>query len=221
MPAARPAPVGSHAQTGAHSQHHASNQSSGQPSKARKRAKQAAGAGTVLLALFSFVVVLGPLGPLAGPRLSGSAPDPGHLGSAPFPGSEGMAGHMGGGRVLMAVGANSSDVLDKPQQHNLELPVNDSLLVGGQAGVLTAEGAEQSVVADNFSGHGEVGSQGWLGGAVLEGAHVEPLKSVVLRPSNKKAEGQALQGLKVATHCLALTANLAVVLSVGVTVWEQ
>lgn len=208
MPAARPAPAGSHAQIGAHSQHYASNQSSGQPSKARKRAKQAAGAGTVLLALFSFVVVLGPLGPLAGPRLSGSAPDLGHLGSAPFPGSEGVAGRMGSGRVLMAVGSNSSDVLDKPQQHNpaqqknLELPVNNSLLVG-QAGVLTAEGNDQSMVADNFSGHGEVVSQGWLGGAVVEGAPVEPLKSVVLRPSNKKAEGQALQGLKV--HSLPST----------------
>lgn len=99
----------------------------------------------------------------------------------------------------MAVGSNSSDVLGKPQQHNqtaLELPVNDSLLVG-QVGVLTAEGDDQSVVADNFSGHGEVVSQGWLRGAVLEGAPVEPIKSVVLRPSNKKAEGQALQGLKV------------------------
>lgn len=196
MPAARPAPAGSHAQLGASGQHHASNQSSSQPSKAHKRAKQAAGAGTVLLALFSFVVVLGPLGPLAGPRLSGSAPDLGHLGSAPFPGSEGMAGHMGGGRVLMAVGSNSSDVLEQPRQHNPELPVNNSLLVG-QVSDLTVEGGEQSVVADNFSGHGEVVSQGWLGGAVLERAPEEPLKSVVLRPSNKKAEGQALQGLKV------------------------
>ena len=199
MPAARPAPASS-AQFGTSKQHHATNQSASQASKARKRAKQAAGAGTLLLALFSFVVFLGPLGPLSGPRLSVSAPDLGHLGSAPFlPGSESMAGHTGSGRILMAVGSNTSDVLDSSLQHNqtaLELPVNNSLLLR-KAIALTTDGSDESFVADNFSDHGKVVSQGWLGGRVLEAGHVEPFKSVVLRPSNKNAEVQALQGLKV------------------------
>lgn len=199
MPAARPAPAGS-AQFGASSQHRANSQSAGQPSKARKRAKQAAGAGTIMLALFSFVVFMGPFGPLAGPRLSGPAPALGHSGSAPLlPGSESLAGHMGSGRVLMAVGSNSSDVLDDSLQHNqttLELPVDNSLLLRREI-VSTSEGSDESVVSDNFSDQGKLVSQGWLGGRELEASHVEPLKSVVLRPSNKNAEVQALQGLKV------------------------
>ena len=110
-----------------------------------------------------------------------------------------MAGHMGSGRVLMAVGSNSSDMLDSSLQHNqtaLELPVNNSLLVG-KAIASTTEGSDVSFVADNFSDQGKVVSQGWLGGRMLEAGHVEPFKSVVLRPSNKNAEVQALQGLKV------------------------
>lgn len=188
LPAARPAPAG-RAQFGASSQHHAHSQSAGQPSKARKRAKQVAGAGTILLALFSFVVFLGPLGPLAGPRLSGSAPF--------LPGSESMVSHTGSGRVLMAVGSNSSDDLDNSLPHNrtaLELPVYNFLPVQV---VAPTEGSDESLVADNFSDQGKVVSRGWGGGRVMEAGHVAPFKSVVLRPSNKKAEVQALQGLKV------------------------
>lgn len=193
MPAARPAPAGRHVPSGASSQHHANVQSSTQqPFKARKRAKQAAGAGTFLLALFSFVVFLGPLGPLVGPRLSGSTAALEHLGSAS------LDGHMRNGRVLMAVGSNSSGVLEPSLQHNetaLQLPVDNSLFLG-EAAVSTAEGSDESQVADNFSGEGRVVNPGsW--GDVLEAPHVEPFKSVVLRPSNKKAEVKALQSLKV------------------------
>jgi len=38
----------------------------------------------------------------------------------------------------------------------------------------------------------------------LDAAHVEPSKSIVLRPSNREAESQALQGLKVLSRVLAL-----------------
>ena len=99
----------------------------------------------------------------------------------------------------MAVGSNSSDVLDRSLQHNqtmLELPGNNSLLLRGAIDS-TTEGSDESFVYDKFSDQGKVVSHGWLGGSVLEAGHVEPFKSVVLRPSNKDAEVQVLQGLKV------------------------
>ena len=208
MPPSRPAPASSHVPSGTASQRPANPQSSGQPSKGRKRAKQAAGAGTVLLALFSFVVFLGPLGPMAGPRLSGSAPALGHLHSAgSLLGSESMGGHIGSGRVLMAIGTNVSDADKAPLslQHNqaaLVLPVDDPLLFPEEA-VSTAEDTRAGIVGDNFSAQGKGVSQGrW--GEVAEAAHSAAFKSLVLRPSNKKAEVQALQGLKVLStlhHC--------------------
>lgn len=211
MPPSRPAPASSHMPSGTASQRPATAQSSEKPSKARKRAKQAAGAGTVLLALFSFVVFLGPLGPMAGPRLSGSAPALGHLHSAGFlPGSASMGGHLGGGRVLMAISSNSSDAQEAPPslQHNqtaLALPVEASLFLPDEA-LARVEDSEEGVVGDNFSGQGKVVSPGRWGG-VLEAAHVTPLKSLVLRPSNKQAEVQALQGLKVTSVVPAVPAH--------------
>ncbi|KAL3144021.1 hypothetical protein ABBQ32_003825 [Trebouxia sp. C0010 RCD-2024] len=200
MPPSRPAPASSHMPSGTASQRPAAAQSSGQPSKARKRAKQAAGASTVLLALFSFVVFLGPLGPAAGPRLSGSTPALGHPHSAGLlPGSASMGGHIGSGRVLMGIGSNASDAQEVPfsLQHNqtaLALPVEDSLFLPDE-GLSMAEDSQEAVVGDNFSGQGKVVSPGRWGG-VLEAAPVAPIKSLVLRPSNKQAEVQALQGLK-------------------------
>ena len=201
MPPSRPAPASSHVPSGTASQRPANTQSSGQPSKGRKRAKQAAGAGTVLLALFSFVVFLGPLGPMAGPRLSGSAPALGHLHSAgSLPGSESMGGHIGSGRVLMAIGTNTSDAQEAPPplQDNhtaLALPVDDPLFSSEEA-VSIAEDTGAGIVGVNFSAPGM--------GEVVKSAHSAAFKSLVLRPSNKKAEVQALQRLKVLStlrHC--------------------
>ena len=99
----------------------------------------------------------------------------------------------------MAVGSNSSDDLDNSLQHNqnaLELPVYNSLPLRGAVASPT-ESSDESEVADNFSDQDTVVSQGWLGGRAMEAGHVAPFKTVVLRPSNKKAENQALQGLKV------------------------
>lgn len=211
MPPSRPAPASSHMPSGTASQRPAAAQSSGQPSKARKRAKQAAGASTVLLALFSFVVFLGPLGPAAGPRLSGSTPALGHPHSAGLlPGSASMGGHIGSGRVLMGIGSNASDAQEVPfsLQHNqtaLALPVEDSLFLPDE-GLSMAEDSQEAVVGDNFSGQGKVVSPGRWGG-VLEAAPVAPIKSLVLRPSNKQAEVQALQGLKVTSEVPAVPAT--------------
>lgn len=106
---------------------------------------------------------------------------------------------MGSGRVLMAIGSNSSDGQKPPSLQNnqtaLQLLVDNSLILHEEA-VSLAEDAQGGVVADNFSGQGKAVSEGWRG-KVSEGAHVAPFKSLLLRPSNKKAEVQALQGLKV------------------------
>ena len=209
MPAARPAPASSHMPSNASSQQsrqHAVNApSSGQPSKGRKRAKQAAGAGTVLLALFSFIVFLGPLGPLGGAGLSRTAPALGHLASSQdLPASQAMDHHhVGGGRVLMAVPTNKSDGLDSPltdDQSALVLPVNSSLF---DQALITATSTGDSVVNESLSGQGQVIRQAWWP-SMLVAAHVEPSKSIVLRPSNKKVESEALQGLKVTTESALL-----------------
>ena len=177
-------------------------QSAGPPAKARKRAKQAAGAGTVLLALFSFVIFLGPLGPMAGPGPPlGPALGLGHLEvSQGMPASDSMTPHMSSGRVLMAVGPNTSDTVDSSSQDNqtvLVLPANQSFL---QEDLSTAEGSGESIGRDTHPAQGQVIGEGWWP-RVVEAGHVEPFKSIVLRPSNKKAESQALQGLKVVYSC--------------------
>ena len=209
MPAVRPSPAASHmlsSSSSRQSSQHATNvQSPAQPAQARKRAKQAAGAGTVLLALFSFVIFLGPLGPLAGQGLwSGPAPGLGHLGSSQgLPASDSMTPHIGGGRVLMAVGTNTSDMLDSSSQENqtvLVIPANQSFF---EEVLSIAEGSGESTGSENRPGQGQITGEAWWP-RVMEAGHVEPSKSIVLRPSNKKAESQALQGLKVNSQWSAL-----------------
>ena len=214
MPASRPASVPSSTSSHQSSQHPANIQSSGPPAKARKRAKQAAGAGTVLLALFSFVVFLGPLGPMAGPSLNALRQSHAALGPAthmvlPDPGSL-MDHPAGSGRVLMSVaGEHATDALPVSDVTQLVLPINASF--NGQA-VSLAEGSgdngDNGVLVEVQQDDGGVvqsgaAGQGWWSG-LLDAAHVEPSKSIVLRPSNREAESQALQGLKVLSRVLAL-----------------
>ncbi len=211
MPASRPASVLSGTSSHQSSQHPANIQTSGPPAKARKRAKQAAGAGTVLLALFSFVVFLGPLGPMAGPSLNTPGQSHGPLGPTtrmvlPDPGSL-MDHPSGGGRVLMSVaGDNATDVLPVSNETQLVLPINASF--NGQAMSLAEGSGDNGVLLEVRQDDGGVVQSGaagqgwWLG--LLDAAHVEPSKSIVLKPSNREAESQALQGLKVPSLVLAL-----------------
>jgi len=211
MPASRPASVPSSTSSHQSSQHPANIQSSGPPAKARKRAKQAAGAGTVLLALFSFVVFLGPLGPMAGPSLNALRQSHAALGPAthmvlPDPGSL-MDHPAGSGRVLMSVaGEHATDALPVSDVTQLVLPINASF--NGQAVSLAEGSGDNGVLVEVQQDDGGVvqsgaAGQGWWSG-LLDAAHVEPSKSIVLRPSNREAESQALQGLKVLSLVLAL-----------------
>ena len=211
MPASRPASVPSATSSHQSSQHPANVHTSGPPAKARKRAKQAAGAGTVLLALLSFVVFLGPFGPMAGLSLQ-SLPhrqlsmQTTQMG-LPESGSS-MDHTLGGGRVLMSVGVeDSTDVVSGKNETQLVLPINASF--GGNAMSLAEGSGENGVLVEVRDDGGvikvEDTEQGWWSG-LLNTAHVEPSKSVVLRPSNREAESQALQGLKVTlvTDCNCL-----------------
>jgi len=211
MPASRPASVPSSTSSHQSSQHPANIQSSGPPAKARKRAKQAAGAGTVLLALFSFVVFLGPLGPMAGPSLNALGQSHATLGPAthmvlPDPGSL-MDHPAGSGRVLMSVaGEHATDALPVSDVTQLVLPINASF--NGQAVSLAEGSGDNGVLVEVQQDDGGVvqsgaAGQGWWSG-LLDAAHVEPSKSIVLRPSNREAESQALQGLKVLSLVLDL-----------------
>ena len=215
MPASRPASVPSSTSSHQSSQHPANIQSSGPPAKARKRAKQAAGAGTVLLALFSFVVFLGPLGPMAGPSLNALGQSHATLGPAthmvlPDPGSL-MDHPAGSGRVLMSVaGEHATDALPVSDVTQLVLPINASF--NGQAVSLAEGSGDNGVLVEVQQDDGGVvqsgaAGQGWWSG-LLDAAHVEPSKSIVLRPSNREAESQALQGLKVPSLVLALQQSI-------------
>lgn len=203
MPASRPASVPSSTSSHQSSQHPANIQPSGPPAKARKRAKQAAGAGTVLLALFSFVVFLGPIGPMAGPSLNALGRSHAPLGPATqmvLPGPGSLMDHpSGGGRVLMSVdGENVTDALPVSNETQLVLPINASF--SGQAISLAEGSGDNGVLLEVLQDDGGVvqsgaAGQGWWSG-LLDAAHVEPSRSIVLRPSNREAESQALQGLK-------------------------
>ncbi len=209
MPASRPA-VPSGTSSHQSSQHPANIQMSGPPAKARKRAKQAAGAGTVLLALFSFVVFLGPLGPMAGPSLNALGQSHAPLGPAthmvlPDPGSL-MDHPSGGGRVLMSVGGENVTDASPVSNETQLVPIDASF--NGQAMSLAEGSGDNGVLVEVRQDDGGVvqsgaGGQGWWSG-LLDAAHVEPSKSIVLRPSNREAESQALQGLKVVSLVLAL-----------------
>ena len=211
MPASRPASVPSSTSSHQSSQHPANIQPSGPPAKARKRAKQAAGAGTVLLALFSFVVFLGPIGPMAGPSLNALGRSHAPLGPATqmvLPGPGSLMDHpSGGGRVLMSVdGENVTDALPVSNETQLVLPINASF--SGQAISLAEGSGDNGVLLEVLQDDGGVvqsgaAGQGWWSG-LLDAAHVEPSRSIVLRPSNREAESQALQGLKVVSLILDL-----------------
>ena len=203
MPASRPASVPSGTSSQQSSQHCANVQTTVMPAKARKRAKQAAGAGTVLLALFSFVVFLGPFSPMAGPSMQsmshGRIPQGDTHMVLPDFGSS-MDHPMGGGRVLMAAGVENATVAS-PNSNETQLVLPNNSSFDGQA-VLLAEGSDDNgalvnVRHDRGLDTDNVSGKGWWSG-LLEAAHVEPSKSIVLRPSNREAESQALQGLKVA-----------------------
>ena len=197
--------------------------------KLRKRAKQAAGAGTVLLALFSFVVFCGPLGPFSSPSpaLQALPVDPsGQISTAAtaLVPSQAGGGHqsLGGGRVLMSLEEqNATAALPVSNATQLVLVTNmsDSEHHPTQAASLSEGSGDNSALLNTAKGTGmravqgdstallevtaaeamaEAGrdkGQGWWS-RLLEAAHVEPSKSIVLRPSNREVESQALQGLK-------------------------
>jgi len=151
---------------------------------------------------------------MAGPSLNALGQSHAPLGPAthmvlPNPGSL-MDHPSGGGRVLMSVGGESAtDALPVSNETQLVLPINASF--NGQAMSL-AEGSgdngDNGVLVEVQQDDGGVvqsgaAGQGWWSG-LLDAAHVEPSKSIVLRPSNREAESQALQGLKVLSLVLAL-----------------
>ena len=106
----------------------------------------------------------------------------------------------GGGRVLMSVdGENVTDALPVSNETQLVLPINASF--SGQAISLAEGSGDNGVLLEVLQDDGGVvqsgaAGQGWWSG-LLDAAHVEPSRSIVLRPSNREAESQALQGLKV------------------------
>lgn len=224
MPAARPAPAPAHQlpagpqqpsqqpsqQSGLH-HNSGSKAQTAQPQRSRKRAKQAAGAGTALLALFSFVVFLGPLGPLQGFSPAAQQQQM-HTGMTETPGG---ALHSSG-RVLMSLpsglehtpaGFNNSQQQQmntvsrsehlpaRPNDTQLQLPHSSGVAKQGNPAFI--EGTGENDVALPVQNGAEVALHGqawWLHGA---NSSYDDSRSIMLRPSDKVAEQQALQGLKV------------------------
>lgn len=215
MPAARPTPAH---QIPAFGQQHQQQQKSGQqpaappgllptssssqtqpaqPQRVRKRVKQAAGAGTVLLALFSFVVFMGPLGPLQ--RFAPAPQDFAHSLSA-----ETTAGELhSSGRVLMSLPSGSEHVPVVLNETQLQLLHDSRLPKNGVVPLM--EGSGENDVATP----GRPGAETWLQGQGWwsdgpDHAPFDSPKSIMLKPSDKAAEQQALQGLKASHNLLVL-----------------
>lgn len=187
-----------------------SKSQSAQPQRARKRVKQAAGAGTVLLALFSFVVLMGPLGPLQG---FAPAAQQQHV-QAGGAGAVNGALH-GAGRVLMSLPSGSEHApsnlnnsqlqsLSLGQSGHLPARLNDDHLQLPHDGrhvphdvMSLMEGSAENDVALPVQRSVDVTlhvQEWWSSGA--DNASYDNSKSIMLRPSDKIAEQEALQGLK-------------------------
>lgn len=188
-----------------------------QPVRGRKRAKQAATAGTALLALFSFAVFMGPLGSLQG--LSQTAPQELPLGLHNSPADV----MRGGGRVLMSALADPADeqlmsasTLNATHLQFASEPNTTQLQYRQKhlSGLYLQEGSGENdvPVEGGTRQQSRYQLQNWSP-EVSAGAGLQGLQSIVLKPSDKAAEQDALQQLKASLLaarllcCCALSAQ--------------
>ena len=167
-----------------------------QPQRARKRAKQAAGASTVLLALFSFVVLMGPLGPLQG--LTPSLPQQPPQQDAMHSSGAGVVtdGLHSSGRVLMSLPSAAEHMPAGPNDTRLQLLHESRLPKNGVMSLVEGSG-ENNVALPGHQRHADMRLQGqgwWSQGP--DDAPCDSPKSIMLRPCDKAAEQEALEGLK-------------------------
>lgn len=169
-----------------------------QPQRARKRAKQAAGASTVLLALFSFVVLIGPLGPLQG--FTPSPPQQNLMHSS----DAGIAsdGLHSSGRVLMSLPSAAEHLPARLNDTQLQLLHHNRLPKSGVVSLMEGSGENDVALPGHQTAEMRLQGQGWWSQGPDDAPYDSP-KSIMLRPSDKAAEQQALEGLKASALLIA------------------